>query len=172
MVGREGGGLLYWLKKGFQKDGQFFFHWIKNQYMWYYILVFNSMNRNLYRLLYCPCLCGHSFLWWYVVFCLEANLCRFFSFVSICICCWRSSYQEGRVGIPLNGFPLLYVLCLSQARTWISNTICHGLFCVQLRWELVFSIVDIGIDDVTSCLNFLFVSIHLYTGAVMVIITW
>jgi hypothetical protein len=48
-------------------------------------------------------------------------------------------------------------------------------FCVQLvqlRWELVFSIVDIGIDDVTSCLNFLFVSIHLYTGAVMVIITW
>ena len=26
-------------------------------------------------------------------------------------------------------------LCLSQARTWISNAICHGLSCVQ--WNKV-----------------------------------
>ena len=74
----------------------------------------------------------------------RANLWRFFI---VCIyiytkmyCCLRSSYQEGS---------------LSQARTWISNVICHGLFCVQwvqLRWE---AIVDNGGIDDYHCLNFL-----------------
>jgi hypothetical protein len=78
----------------------------------------------------------------------------FLSFVYTCIytkmyCCLRSSYQEGRVGISTTFFSL------SQARTWISNVICHGLFCVQwvqLRWEVI---VDNGGIDDYHCLNFL-----------------
>jgi hypothetical protein len=42
-------------------------------------------------------------------------------------------------------------LCLSQARTWISNVTYQGLFCVQcdqLWWEVIVRFVDIGrIDD-------------------------
>jgi hypothetical protein len=37
-------------------------------------------------------------------------------------------------------------LCLSQARTWIYNIICHGLFCVDI----------VGIVK-HNCLNFLFI---------------
>ena len=42
----------------------------------------------------------------------------------------KSSYQEGRVGIPLSGLTLPNFVCLSQARTCISDIICRGLFCV------------------------------------------
>jgi hypothetical protein len=73
-------------------------------------------------------------------------------------CCWRSSYQEGRVSISLN--PATF-LCLSQARTWISKVICRGLFCVQwlqLRWEVIVGFVDIGGIDDHHCLNFLFIN--------------
>jgi hypothetical protein len=31
----------------------------------------------------------------------------------------------------INRFNSTTFLCLSQARTWIYNIICHGLFCVQ-----------------------------------------
>jgi hypothetical protein len=34
-------------------------------------------------------------------------------------------------GIYLTGITLQYFLCLSKARTWISITKCHDLFCVQ-----------------------------------------
>ena len=34
-------------------------------------------------------------------------------------------------------------MCLSQARTWISNVIYRGTFCVQLRWEVFDRFVDI-----------------------------
>ena len=97
-------------------------------------------------------------------------------------CRWRFSYQEGRFGAvgdsvikrgglvpleiqlsrggvwnPINGFNPTTFLCLSQTRTWISNVICHGLFCVQwvqLRQEVI---VDIGGTDDHHCLNFLFI---------------
>jgi hypothetical protein len=55
-------------------------------------------------------------------------------------------------------------LCLSQARTWISNVICHGLLCVQwvqLRWEVIVCLVDIGGIDDHHCLNFLFINLKL-----------
>ena len=42
----------------------------------------------------------------------------------------KSSYQEGRVGILLSGLTLPIFLCLSQARTCISDIICRGMFCV------------------------------------------
>ena len=35
----------------------------------------------------------------------------------------------------INRFNTGTCLCLSQARTWISNVICNGLFCVQ--WVMV-----------------------------------
>ena len=47
-----------------------------------------------------------------------------------------SNYQEGRVlsreegWDTINRFNPATFLCLSQARTWISNIICRGLFCV------------------------------------------
>jgi len=42
----------------------------------------------------------------------------------------RSSFQEGRVEDTIIWFNLTTFVCLSQARTWISNIICSGLFCV------------------------------------------
>ena len=51
---------------------------------------------------------------------------------------WRSNYQDGDwVGIqlsrgegwdPINPFNPATCLCLSEAKTWISNVICCGLF--------------------------------------------
>ena len=41
------------------------------------------------------------------------------------------SRVEGGGGCPINRFNLTAFLCLSQARTWIYNIICHGLFSVQ-----------------------------------------
>jgi hypothetical protein len=68
-------------------------------------------------------------------------------------------YQEGRFihfsrgGDPINWFNNATFLCLSQDKTWISNVIWHGLFCVlwvQLKWEMIVRFVDIcGIDDLT-----------------------
>jgi len=46
-------------------------------------------------------------------------------------------------------------------RTWISNIICHGLFCVQLRWEVIVCFVDIGGIDNYHSLNFLFIILGL-----------
>jgi hypothetical protein len=57
-------------------------------------------------------------------------------------------------------------LCLSQARTWISNIICHGLFMFNElkwearceRWEVINRFVYIvGIVD-PHCLYFLFLT--------------
>jgi len=41
------------------------------------------------------------------------------------------SNQELGGGNPINRFNPTTFLCLSQARSWIYNIICHGLFCVQ-----------------------------------------
>jgi len=51
----------------------------------------------------------------------EVNLCMFLLFVYICI-------TTGDLITPLTS---LTFLCLSQAMTWISNVICHGLSYVQ-----------------------------------------
>ena len=54
------------------------------------------------------------------------------SFVYIC-CRWRSNYQGG-VGILLTSLTLATFLCLSQARTWISNVICSRLSLCSMIW--------------------------------------
>ena len=54
------------------------------------------------------------------------------------------------------------LLCLSQARTWISNVICHGLFCVQwvkMKGDCSFNIG--GIVD-HRCLNILFIKTQVW----------
>ena len=62
---------------------------------------------------------------------------------------WQLSKGEG-CG-PINRFNSATMLCLSQARTLISNVICRGLFevyWVQVRWEMIVRFVYIGwIDD-------------------------
>ena len=66
-------------------------------------------------------------------------------------------FSRGEGWVPIN--PATF-LCLSQARTRISDRICCCLFCiqwVQLRWEVFVCFADIsGIDD-HHCLNFLFI---------------
>jgi hypothetical protein len=47
---------------------------------------------------------------------------------------------------PINWFDPTTFLCLSEARTWISNVICRGFVCVQwiqLRWEVIFRFIYI-----------------------------
>ena len=75
-------------------------------------------------------------------------------------CHWSSSYQEGKVVIPLTGLTPPQFLCLSQARTWISNVICHGLFMFsELRQEVFVRFVDIGGIGDHHCLNFLIITL-------------
>ena len=38
-------------------------------------------------------------------------------------------------------------------RWWISNLICRGLYCVQLKWEMIVCFVDIGGIDDHHCLE-------------------
>ena len=87
------------------------------------------------------------------------NMCRFFvSFVCI-YCHCRSSYQEGRVEIPITGLTPTIFVCLSQTRKCIFNVICHGFLCSvsSLIWELIVRFADIGGINYHGCLNFLFV---------------
>ena len=80
-----------------------------------------------------------------------------FSVVYICIIL-------GGPGMKRGGLDLIYqfnpatLFCLSQARIWISNSICPCLFMFSvLRWELIFRCVDIVeiVDD--RCLYFIFI---------------
>jgi hypothetical protein len=55
-------------------------------------------------------------------------------FITVCLdmyCWWRTSYQEGRVGIPLTWLTLPHFLCMSLDRTWIFNVGSYGIVCVQ-----------------------------------------
>jgi hypothetical protein len=55
--------------------------------------------------------------------------------------------SRGKGWCPINRFNHATILCLFQSRTWISNVICHGCFCVQwvqLRWEVIVRYIDIG----------------------------
>jgi hypothetical protein len=69
-------------------------------------------------------------------------------------CCWRSSYQDGRVGVPSTGLTLPHVCPCPKTgpefpRTFLVVFIC--LQWVQLRWEVIVHLVDIGgTDDLSS----------------------
>jgi hypothetical protein len=62
----------------------------------------------------------------------------------------------------INRFNPRTFLCLSQARTWISIIIRHGLFMFNdLRWELIVYFVNIGGIVDHHCLNFLIIKDNL-----------
>ena len=62
------------------------------------------------------------------------------------------------IGIPLISLTPPHFVCLSQARTWISNVICGGLFVLsKWRREMIVRFVDIGGIVDHHCLNFLFI---------------
>ena len=55
-------------------------------------------------------------------------------FFIVCLYRWRSNYQKGDVWDPINWFNPTTFVYLSQARTWVSNVICHTFcnsFCIQ-----------------------------------------
>jgi hypothetical protein len=104
-------------------------------------------------LLFCPCFFIHSFLWLHVDFLSGSESEQFFlSFVDILWLEIQLSRWMGWVHINLVTFK-----CLSQARTWISNVICRGLFLCSVSESerlLAIRIVD------HHCLNFLFIIIN------------
>ena len=77
--------------------------------------------------------CG--FFQWNLIY--AGNFYRLFVYL---YCRWRSSDQGGYCWTSINRFNSTIFVCLSQTIVWISNIICHGLFCaqwVQLRWEVI-----------------------------------
>ena len=60
------------------------------------------MSTFLTLLLHCVCLCCFSILRYNVVFLSECESMQAFVYMYM-YCRWKSSYQEGMVGIPLNG---------------------------------------------------------------------
>jgi hypothetical protein len=74
-------------------------------------------------------------------------------------CGWTSNYQK-MVWDPINRFNCSILLCLSEARTWISNATCYDLFVFSgLRWK----VVDIGGIADQHCFKFLFIILSIYT---------
>ena len=75
----------------------------------------------------------------------------FLSFAYIWIAVEMAVIKRGGDCGPINRFNSATMLCLSQARTLISNVICRGLFevyWVRIRWEMIVRFVYIGwIDD-------------------------
>ena len=86
-----------------------------------------NYKHSLTLILYCPCLCCHSFLWWCVISWVEVNLHRFFFSLDILL------LRRGRLG-PINLFDPTTFLCLSRTRIWISNVIWQGLFLCLMIW--------------------------------------
>ena len=69
---------------------------------------------------------------------------------------------------PINWFNPATSLCLSKARSWISNVICHGFFMFnELTWKLIVCFVDIGGMVNHHCLKFLFI-IHLINAPIII----
>ena len=124
--------------------------------------------HSLTLLLYCPGLCCHSltvivlsrFMLLFMLVILSGifewkRICASVSFLSffyiyILLLSRRKDLD------PINRFNSATLLCLSKARTWISNVICRGLSSVQWvqsRWEVIVRFVDICWIDDHHCLN-------------------
>ena len=84
-------------------------------------------------------------------------------------CRWRSSYQEGRAGVPLTGLTPPHVCaCLKSGPRIPTSYVVVFFFVqwVQLRWEKT---VDIGGGDAHYCLNCLFIFNRLHMMHVLVL---
>ena len=118
-----------------------------------------SQCEQVRLLLYCPCPCCHSGLWYYVVFLsgskyMQIYICKYMQiyickYMQIYICKYMQYMQIfNRLFIsvlpfqiqlsreegcdPTNQFKSATCLCLFQVKTWIFNVICRGFFYVQL----------------------------------------
>jgi hypothetical protein len=90
-------------------------------------------KHSLTLLLYCPCLCYHSFLQNTMSSCsLEANLSIFLKIVCLYVFALEIQLFTGESLGPIYRFKPATIVCLSQASTWISYVICCGRFGVQL----------------------------------------
>jgi hypothetical protein len=108
--------------------------------------------QSLILLLYCPCLCCYSFLLTGFFLSGSKSVLCFFFILSLFISIMQLEFQLSK-GENLDLIDRFYpatLLCLSQARTWISNSICRCPFYMfnELRWEVI-----------VHCLNFLFIII-------------
>ena len=76
----------------------------------------------------------------YVVIHIDANLCRFLSFV--CMHCRQLSKEEG--WDPINRFKPSTFLCMSQSRNQFSIVICRGLLVLEVfvRFVDIDEIID------------------------------
>ena len=66
--------------------------------------------------------------------------------------------SKGKGLDPINRITPAIFFSLSQTKTWISNVICRGLFCVrwvQLGWQVIVRFVDIGRINDHHFINFL-----------------
>ena len=78
----------------------------------------------------------------------EANLCRLFYRLFIYVYCrWRSSYQEGRIGIPVTDLNPPHVCAYTKPGPGFPTSY-HGVCCVQcvqFNWEVIVRFVGIDI---------------------------
>ena len=72
---------------------------------------------------------------------MDANQCSFLSFVYICIAVGDPVIKRGEGVDLINRFEPDTFLCLSKARSGISEVVYHGLFClwrVKMRGDWSF----------------------------------
>jgi len=82
---------------------------------------------------------------------MEENLCMFFIICLYMYCHWISSYQEGRIGIPLTGLNQPHICACPKSGPGFPLNIFHDFFCDQdLRLEVVVNFVDI--DELLICI--------------------
>ena len=103
-----------------------------NQQTLPYSLVVNY-EYSLTLPLYCPCLCCLSFLWWYGLFLVEANLCRFFIVCLYMYYRWRSNYKDGRVRIPLTGLTPPYIC--DEDMDWETSCAVDFFVFSEFSWD-------------------------------------
>ena len=97
--------------------------------------------------------------WIFVIVCGNFECVFYFYFLFIYVLLLEIQLSRGEGWDPINRFNPATSLCLSQARTWISNIMLLSLIFVfnELRWEVIVCFVDIGGIVDHHCLNFLFI---------------
>jgi len=88
-----------------------------------------NFHWSCYRIFYiCVIIHFPNSMWSFGV---EANLCRFFYRLFICLCSWRSKYQEG-VGIPLTGLTLPHFCACPKSGPEFPTS--YVMVCFYVQW--------------------------------------
>ena len=102
--------MQYSLSGTSNRSVNYYFFGLKSTDLWPTDSSLDNYEHSLTLLLYCPCLCCHSL---FVIVCSLPEwkwICAgYLSFVYVCNCRWRSSYQEGGVGITLTSLSMPYL---------------------------------------------------------------